>query len=334
MKFIGQDIYDRVARFRNKVFISGDLSVQDTLTYSSETLTIGADDNGLASFKRQAHSDEAGGRLIIRSGDGGGTNKAGGELALAGGKGTGSAIGGSIAFQSTAAGSSGSSANTLVEIAAFDNVGNLQIDGGLTTGSSIELGHASDTTLARSSAGVVTIEGNTIRTSADYHYQYISFLGNSTVQANGDWEFPGGNGISNHTWTIDSNQNAVTVGSTTISVAQQYQHAGVRVPYAGKLVGVFGAGRNTNADRQFAAGLFVGVPDWGTTNSINATLRSYAAANNESGSYQNRASKIEDLTRDFDLSAGDMIYPAIRGDGTSADTVQVSMTVVIKTLLP
>ena len=210
----------------------------------------------------------------------------------------------------------------------LDEDGNLRVDGNL------ELGHATDTTIARSSAGVVTIEGNTIKTSADYHYQYISFLGNSTVQANGDWEFPGGNGISNHTWTIDSNQNAVTVGSTTISVAQQYQHAGVRVPYAGKLVGVFGAGRNTNANRQFAAGLFVGVPDWGTTNAINATLRSYAAANNESGSYQNRPSKIEDLTRDFDLSAGDMIYPAIRGDGTSADTIQVSMTVVIKTLIP
>jgi hypothetical protein len=218
--------------------------------------------------------------------------------------------------------------NSTTEIMKLDEDGNLRVDGNL------ELGHATDTTIARSSAGVVTIEGNTIKTSADYHYQYISFLGNSTVQANGDWEFPGGNGISNHTWAIDSNQNAVTVGSTTISVAQQYQHAGVRVPYAGKLVGVFGAGRNTNANRQFAAGLFVGVPDWGTTNAINATLRSYAAANNESGSYQNRPSKIEDLTRDFDLSAGDMIYPAIRGDGTSADTIQVSMTVVIKTLIP
>ena len=204
----------------------------------------------------------------------------------------------------------------------------------VAVGGNLELGHITDTTLARSSAGVVTIEGNTIKTSADYHYQYISFLGNSTVQSNGDWEFPGGNGISNHTWAIDANESATTVDSTTISVTQQYQHAGIRIPYAGKLIGVFGAGRNTNGDRQFAAGLFVGVPDWGTTNAINATLRSYAAANNESGSYQNRPSKIEDLTRDFNLSAGDMIYPAIRGDGTTADTIQVSMTVVIKTLLP
>ena len=166
------------------------------------------------------------------------------------------------------------------------------------------------------------------------HYQYISFLGNSTVQANGDWEFPGGNGISNHTWTIDANESATTVGSTTISVTQSYQLAGIRIPNAGKLVGVFGAGRNANGDRRFAAGLFVGVPDWGTTNAINATLRSYAAANNESGAYTNRASKIEDLTRNFSLSAGDMIYPAIRGDGSTADTIQLSMTIVIKTAIP
>ena len=29
-----------------------------------------------------------------------------------------------------------------------------------------------------------------------------------------------------------------------------------------------------------------------------------------------------------------MIYPAIRGSGTNADTIQISMTVVIKTLIP
>ena len=59
-----------------------------------------------------------------------------------------------------------------------------------------------------------------------------------------------------------------------------------------------------------------------------------AAANNESGAYTNRASKIEDLTRNFSLSAGDMIYPAIRGDGSTADTIQLSMTIVIKTAIP
>tara|TARA_Y100000817_G_scaffold65790_1_gene49724 strand:- start:8899 stop:12753 length:3855 start_codon:yes stop_codon:yes gene_type:complete len=42
--------------------------------------------------------------------------------------------------------------------------GNLTLDGDVTTTGDIELGHASDTTIARSSAGTVTIEGAEIRT--------------------------------------------------------------------------------------------------------------------------------------------------------------------------
>ena len=41
------------------------------------------------------------------------------------------------------------------------------VTGDLTTTADIELGHASDTTIARSSAGVVTIEGNTIITTGN-----------------------------------------------------------------------------------------------------------------------------------------------------------------------
>lgn len=167
--------------------------------------------------------------------------------------------------------------------------------------------------------------------SSLYHYQYITFLGNSTVQTNGDWEFPGANGISNHTWSIDGNSNGTTVGTTTITIAKTEQHAGVRIPHNCTLVGFFGMGRNSNGNRQFHGGLFVGTPDWGGTASITPTLRAYAAADNSpGGSYTARASKLEDLTRSHSLSAGEVIYPAIRGDGTTADTIQVSFTIVLK----
>lgn len=49
----------------------------------------------------------------------------------------------------------------------FTVAGTSELTGVVTTGASIELGHASDTTIARSSAGVVTIEGNTIITTAN-----------------------------------------------------------------------------------------------------------------------------------------------------------------------
>jgi len=309
------------------------------LTYDSEILNIGDDDNGAAEIRRLRHGDEAGGELYIRGGDATGTDKAGGDLILFGGRSTSNAAGGSVIIRTNpASGSSGTVLQSSSTVATFRADGDTLLTGDLIFEGPVVDGNDTKFSITEQTANrTITVpdaSGTMALTGVAEHYQYISFLGNSTVQANGDWEFPGGNGISNHTWTIDSNQNATTVGSTTISVAQQYQHAGIRVPYAGKLVGVFGAGRNANSDRQFAAGLFVGVPDWGTTNSINATLRSYAAANNESGAYTNRASKIEDLTRDFSLSAGDMIYPAIRGDGNVADTIQISMTVVIKTLIP
>ena len=298
-------------------------------------LFLDAINSRISAGSKAAHSGED-----ANTDNTGTADQAGVNLTLAGGAGTGTGAGGGISFGTFPAGSSGTSANsTYQEKMALDSNGNLQLNGVFTVS---RISIDGNTITGVDDSEEFTNDDNHIMTSAaiedkiqaHYHYQYISFLGNSTVQANGDWEFPGGNGISNHTWNIDANESATTVGSTTISVAQQYQHAGIRVPYAGKLVGMFGAARNANGNRQPAAALFVGVPDWGTTNSINATLRSYAAANNESGSFQNRASKIEDLTRDFDLSAGDMIYPAIRGDGSTADAIQISMTVVIKTLIP
>ena len=52
--------------------------------------------------------------------------------------------------------------NTVGNIQIGDTV---EITGNLTTTGDIELGHASDTTIARSAAGTVTIEGNTIATT-------------------------------------------------------------------------------------------------------------------------------------------------------------------------
>ena len=75
--------------------------------------------------------------LTIQPGSSSGTNVAGAVLNLHGGISTGNTAGGSIRFLSSVTGSSGSSSNTTAEIAAFDNVGNLQIDGSLTVGSKI-----------------------------------------------------------------------------------------------------------------------------------------------------------------------------------------------------
>ena len=141
---------------------SDEATVEANLTFSSETLSIGADDTGVANIVRaQRSSTGNGGDLVVSGGnpDSGETNKVGGDLALDGGKGTGSGAGGHVKIKTYAAGSSGTSFNTSPTIWQFHDTGEFETPG------EIELGHASDTTLARSAAGRVTIEGEEIVTT-------------------------------------------------------------------------------------------------------------------------------------------------------------------------
>ena len=115
---------------------TGALTSESTLTYDSETLTIGADDNGTATITRKPHSDDHGGHLEIKGGNATGTNKNGGHLSLYAGTGTGSSSSGYIRFYAhDGHGGTATDPGTPVEVAQIDNSGNLQIDGGLTTGS-------------------------------------------------------------------------------------------------------------------------------------------------------------------------------------------------------
>ena len=81
----------------------GTVTSEAGLTYDSETLNIGADDNGTATIKRTRHSDEAGGDLYIRGGDATGTDKEGGALRLYGGRGTSNAVGGAVTISTSGA---------------------------------------------------------------------------------------------------------------------------------------------------------------------------------------------------------------------------------------
>jgi hypothetical protein len=58
--------------------------------------------------------------------------------------------------------------------------------GVVSVGSTLELGHASDTTLARASAGVVTIEGNTVYTSGNLPGTSITWTAAQTFGASGN----------------------------------------------------------------------------------------------------------------------------------------------------
>ena len=103
--------------------------------------------------------DAAGTTLTISAGAttaGTSNNQAGGALTFQGGQGKGSGAGGAIIFQVANEGGSGSSLNALATALTIND------DSTITTAGAIELGHASDTTLARSGSGDLTIEGNAI----------------------------------------------------------------------------------------------------------------------------------------------------------------------------
>ena len=138
MKYIGQYVYDLIARFRGDVYINSDLYLQQTHTVITggyegglnsqdrilyldpnstgkvvhsadfeydtvnEKLTIGDEDNGYAYVVRRP-------RIAGQS------NVAGGSFSLHAGQGTGSATGGLIELGTSAAGSSGTSLNDITE---------------------------------------------------------------------------------------------------------------------------------------------------------------------------------------------------------------------------
>lgn len=91
---------------------------------------------------------------------GSGTDIAGGALTIAGGKGTGNAAGGNILFKTSTAGGSGTTLQSLATAAQIRSSDqNLELTG------AIELGHASDTTIARTGAGVIAVEGVEVTTN-------------------------------------------------------------------------------------------------------------------------------------------------------------------------
>jgi len=94
-----------------------------------------------------------------------GTDKQGGDVIIVAGASTGNNASGSFKFWGDAGGG-GSDSNVNAPTEKFSISGS----GVVTTTNNIELGHASDTTIARSAAGTVTIEGNEIQTKNVHHH--------------------------------------------------------------------------------------------------------------------------------------------------------------------
>ena len=391
MKWIGQNVWDYISRFRSDVYLdsptaggsdpdkflgidsdgkiiyrTGTQVASDIGAITSETgditgVTLTADDENVA-------SDTAGSAdFTIEGGSGITTSVSSTTVRIAGDDATTSAKGVASFSSNNFAVSSGAVtiksggvdltdevtgvlpvANTaakVTSIVAGDGIdvsgatGDVTVTAETATASNpgvVELATTAEADTGTDTDRAITAAGLKSHVDARYHYQYISFLGNATVPADGDWMTVSSYGISNHTWNTDLGGGGTTVGSSTVTIPVGQICAGIIIPYAAVLVGFTGIFRRSG-NHQSCAGLVLGEPTWNAYAAFDCTLRAYDIADYSAGpdsNYNLRPIKCEDLTRTQAITAGQVIYPVIRDASGNAGTLQVSMTIVIKTLIP
>tara|TARA_R100000808_G_C2153147_1_gene163083 strand:+ start:1036 stop:2727 length:1692 start_codon:yes stop_codon:yes gene_type:complete len=194
----------------------GSITSESTLTYDSETLTIGADDEGEVIIARKTHSDNFGGVMSVKGGSATGTDKSGGNCNLYGGQGTGTGVGGTINLTVyKPAGSTGSSNNTTESTLTFSGVdASLQIPGDL-------LGPR-DTDMYLKSDGNMVFG---LDTDNDETSQSFSFRNNNSVEIanldeSGNLQIDGDLTVSGNDIKDDDGTTCITFdssGNTTIA---------------------------------------------------------------------------------------------------------------------
>ena len=355
MKWIGQNIYDQVARFRNDVHITGDITMTGDVELTgglTASGTIVADIlTGVENDDLQIWSDGSMVFTIDRDND---------ETSQL------------FAFY-----------NYLTEIASIDESGNLQVDGTITTGTTaamtsagllsvanqsnitgvgtlasgnatavvdaasdtaagkVELATTAEADTGTDTARAVTPAGLKSHVDARFSYQYIALSMNSSTPADGDWMIASGNGIGNHLYNQDVGAGGTTPHNTDgsasqITISQNILSGGIIVPYDCTLVGFYAHSRASNNDQK-ALGLFTATATWNDKADITGFLRAYSEQDISAGpdtSYSVRPVEHSVLSINKALSAGDQMWPATRSVGGGAGGCITSMTIVLKTLIP
>ena len=334
MKWIGQNIYDLVSRFRNDVYLED---------ISSGTIASGAH-LGLDSNNKIVKATDGGGDLTsIVAGTGlSGTSLTGpiptlnvdasqtqitGVGTITTGVWNGTAIASAYLDTDTAHLSGSQTFTGTKTLNSFKGTG-----GATVTNILDEDAMGSD-----SATALVTQQSAKAYVDARYSYQYVTFIGNSDIATN--WALPAISGANANNWNVDSGEAGVSVDSTTVSLARNNTTKAFTVPFTGVLVGFYGTIRNNDANNVGALGLWhtAGSNAWGSVGSATYTLRAYAAGVSTGGSNIDGsnpfkgANKAIDLGRSLALTAGDIIIPSALE--ATANKVYFTITMVIKTLV-
>ncbi len=179
-----------------------------------------------------------------------------------------------------------------------------------------------------------------------YMYSYIQIHGR-TQNDNTVWNFPDASADGEFNWHEATSHDAwdgadsgvtndgdnTTAGTTVISLAREIGVMGIVLPYDCTLVGFTGIGRDLTGNNPFKAGLWTSQEFstyGGNANDTNYTLRAVATASYSGGggSSYNGICKLEDLTANHTLPAGQILLPSL-SESTSSRSY-VSMTIVLK----
>ena len=176
-----------------------------------------------------------------------------------------------------------------------------------------------------------------------YSHSVINLGGQATMLSTGNWVLPGKPGVNHHTWNLDSGVNTEVNDTTAATMDRRWGHNGIRMPFACIIDGISCGIQNSGGNRQVTIGLFFSraadsnLPAYGTTSSHSPKLQIHADANNDGGTFTNKASHAEVTGQDIAMAAGDVFYPAIKLTGVTSsgntDNIYASITVHIKTLI-
>ena len=160
---------------------------------------------------------------------------------------------------------------------------------------------------------------------------FINF--SSQAGASQYWTTFSSSGISNHSWNTVTTDNGTTVGTSILNdVSTAIQSTGIVIPFDCTLIG-FRATTYRVGNYQSAIGLFVATPTYNDNATKDFTLRAYGAADNSAGpdsNYSQRPVKAEDLTRNFSLSAGDVILPAFNSVTNNGGNFRANYQIVLE----
>ena len=194
----------------------GSITSESTLTYDSETLTIGADDEGEVIIARKTHSDNLGGVMSVKGGSATGTDKSGGNCNLYGGQGTGTGVGGTINLTVyKPAGSTGSSNNTTESKLTFSGVdASLQIPGDLLGPRDTDMYLKSDGNM------IFGIDTDNDETSQSFSFRNNNSVEIAQIDESGNLQIDGDLTVSGNDIKDDDGTTCITFdssGNTTIA---------------------------------------------------------------------------------------------------------------------